>query len=60
MLFDNRWNQPTCTSLTLLLFGLWAPAIGDAHPCMAYHISSKETALARGPLVQFQDTTDIF
>ena len=26
MLFDNRWNQHTCTSLTLLPFGLWAPA----------------------------------
>ena len=25
MLFDNRWNQHTCTSLTLLPFGLWAP-----------------------------------
>ena len=27
MLFDNRWNQHTCTSLTLLPFGLWAPGI---------------------------------
>ena len=25
VLFDNRWNQHTCTSLTLLPFGLWAP-----------------------------------
>ena len=23
--FDNRWNQHTYTSLTLLPFGLWAP-----------------------------------
>ena len=27
MLFDNRWNQHTCTSLTLLPFGLWAPGV---------------------------------
>ena len=25
MLFDNRWNQHTYTSLTLLPFGLWTP-----------------------------------
>ena len=25
MLFDNRWNQHTYTSLMLLPFGLWAP-----------------------------------
>ena len=30
MLFDNRWNQHTCTSLTLLPFGLWAPGVCDA------------------------------
>ena len=27
MPFDNRWNQHAYTSLTLLPFGLWAPAI---------------------------------
>ena len=27
MPFDNRWNQHTYTSLTLLPSGLWAPVI---------------------------------
>ena len=36
MLFDNRWNQHTCTSLTLLPFGLWAPDV--TKPDLLYNI----------------------